>query len=196
MKDLTSALVQAVKQGFPIYFATEAEVVSVKAPPQKLVDVKFDDGSIHRNIGYKAHGKPSVGSKCIVIFRDNVQDREFAASFSKYDELEINLGTGRCTLSAKDVGGVLQAKVVVPGTEVMLNGSDIEASVGAHHLKGTAAAGWEFTGPVTFNDDVTMDKKLDVTGETTLEGTKWRHNHNYTDTPVGPSQTGSPLTMP
>jgi len=188
---LIGTIIQAVKKGMPTYFTTEATVKSVAPNPEKTVDIELNTGILIKEVRYTAPVRPAVGSRCLIVFLDNVFDRRYACEFSDIDEIDVQLGTSG-SISAKNNAGSFSITLDVPGvsgTKLTLDGTQIQALIGQLSFNVDETNGFVFTGKTQFKDDVKMYKKLDATGPVTLEGVPWKHGHPY-NSPSGPATTG------
>lgn len=88
-RTIIQAIVQAWKIGFPIFFPKLGIVDSVDSE-KKLLTVKVAEDFIH-NVTWTEHIVPRVGSKCLLIARDNIEKRYTAFGFEKIDSLKTKV---------------------------------------------------------------------------------------------------------
>lgn len=193
--DLISAIARAAKVGDPSWFTRQG---TVKVVTDKLCEIKLPDGEIKR-VEWFFPGKPLIGSKCLVIYRDNMKSRPIAIGFSKLDSIKTKIGEAVSVEIDKS-----KIEISLGGFKISTDGIQATIKIGALEFSGVGES-WTFKGKVNFESDVSFSGDIDSTGK--IHATKKissdddvmvgtisvkEHPHPYTDTPVGPSVTGPP----
>jgi hypothetical protein len=102
-QSLISAIAKASEMGNPKYYATEGKVESVNKL-QKICKIKTND-FVYENAKWISPILPKKGAKCILVFRNNIQERATAFSFSELDEIQTTIGEFT-DLEISDLSGV------------------------------------------------------------------------------------------
>lgn len=195
MSELLEELKKVVQFVQPIRAIAQGKVVKATngSPNLATVDVQ-SIGEQVEDVLWLDPVLPRVGSLCLVAWRDNLDSRPVAFSFEQIDELDMTVGTGPTAVHLTAKQGL--AKLECGSATVSTDGTAIKAESGVAKVSADPASGWVFEGAVQFKDNVQMDGKLGVDGETTIEGIKFmQHGHPYTDTPGGPATSQGPVAL-
>lgn len=86
---LIKAIVAAWKIGFPVFWITEGEITE-RNDSFDFLKVKTKDG-ILSNVKWTQPVKPQVGSKCLLVSKDNQPNRFNAIAFKALDEIKTTI---------------------------------------------------------------------------------------------------------
>ena len=86
---LQDALLRLWQSGYRIEFPVMGIVKSVNQS-QQTVNIASGDEKLE-NVRYYVPVKPAIGSKCLVVFRNNVHDRAVALAFEKLVEIDTTI---------------------------------------------------------------------------------------------------------
>jgi hypothetical protein len=159
------AITEAFLSEHPFYFATEGIVKSVKTDTCEVA-LKNNKQKTYKDVRWLPPVKPKKGSKCLLVFRDNKEERATAFCFAELDEIDTTIGK-LTDLSIDDNGGVIctfstQAKVELSSTSTKL-------TFGSNSIEITAT-GIALTGQLNISGDVSITGKTEITGDTKLVG--------------------------
>ncbi|PKL30965.1 MAG: hypothetical protein CVV45_15725 [Spirochaetae bacterium HGW-Spirochaetae-10] len=188
--DVAALLEDLIRRMLPIHTATFGRVKAFEIGPPHLatIEILHTEEKIGK-VRWLGATIPRSEALCLVLFCDNTRSRAFAISFDEIDEVDLTIGAGPLpvTIRAKDGSAEISCGTVKLST----NGTKLNAESGSAKATADPTSGWVFFGKVKFEDDVTMEKKLDVKGKTTIQDIPFdNHGHPYVDTPVGNSVTG------
>ncbi|EMY78426.1 hypothetical protein LEP1GSC060_2766 [Leptospira weilii serovar Ranarum str. ICFT] len=183
-RTIIQAIVQAWKIGFPIFFPKLGIVDSVDSE-KKLLTVKVAEDFIH-NVTWTEHIVPRVGSKCLLIARDNIEKRYTAFGFEKIDSLktkvadkvEVEINENKAFINYNNL---IKVTLDDEGFLLDLGGKPFK-------IRGNIEQDGDFktTGKVEAKKEVTaFAESSDSVGLST-------HLTDYVDTPIGSSVSSKP----
>lgn len=178
-RNFITAIVNAWKLGFPMYFPLSGTVESVKSI-DKVLNVKTDDGILH-DVTWTEPVTPTVGSKCLLVARNNSDKRYTAFAFNKIDEIKTS------------IAGQVDIEISADKAEISFK-QQIKLTIDDTGFVITLPSGKT----LKVDGDVLVTGKLDVEKEVTAKANSaaavgvTTHITPYTDTPAGPAESLPP----
>lgn len=184
-RDIISAIVKAWKIGHPMHYPLSGTILSVS---QNSCKVKVRN-EVKHDVTWFFKGKPLVGSKCVIISRDNSPEKYTLVEVDEYDEIEFkaskihSVKMNQTEILVSHNNGAITWKFDSLGVELDLKGKkftikngNIEQTLGDIKTTGNVKA------------------KQEVTAFEGTPGSVGLSSHltDYTDSPIGPSVSGPP----
>lgn len=217
MKNLVDVIVKAWMAGYKIYYPKLGRVLLIKSyiPQvigsegrgilQSVLGPKGPSQQIEEKIEWTFPGRPSIDSRHILFYLDNIEGRKISIGFSKYDEIKAVIGQST-EVEINDQRLVVRQGDMEISMEFLAKSTAIRN--GANQIQGTTA-GWQISGPTTFTDQVTFLQKVTAGDEVTAAGkissgedvlagsiSLKNHQHGYIDSDAGtptPKVTDPPV---
>ncbi|MCB1157703.1 MAG: hypothetical protein KDK45_09385 [Leptospiraceae bacterium] len=184
---IARAIVDAFLSEYPIHFATEGIVKTVK---DESCDVALQNNKkvVYKNVKWYSLIKPQVGSKCLLVFRDNKEERVTACQFDKLDEIDTPIGK-LSNISISDEGIEISFNSMA---KIKLNPTSVQAMLGSKSIEITSTK-MKLTGDVEIDGKLNVTKNIESDEDVKAGSISLKtHTHPYTDTPIGPSMTQAP----
>jgi len=88
---ISKAITDSFLSEHPFYFATEGIVKSVKTETCEVA-LQNNKRKTYKDVRWLPPVKPKVGSKCLLVFRDNKEERATAFCFAELDKIDTTIG--------------------------------------------------------------------------------------------------------
>lgn len=183
-KTLISAIVQAWKVGFPIFFPKIGTVEFVNKT-MKTLKVKIKDDSIS-DVTWTEPVVPMVGSKCLLVARDNMPERYTAFAFEKIDSIKTKVAD-QVEIEISEFKAFVNYKNMIKFT---IDDTGLTLDLGVKKLKIKGDIDQE--GDFKTSGKIDAKKEITAFAQTPASVGLSTHLTDYTDTPVGPSVTLKP----
>ncbi|MBM9499369.1 hypothetical protein JWG44_03800 [Leptospira sp. 201903071] len=183
-KTFIQAIVQAWKIGFPMYFPKSGIVDSINET-DKILTIKSGGDFIY-NVTWIEPVIPSVGSKCLLVARENLDKRYTAFAFEKIDSLKTKIAD-QIEVEIEENKVFINFKNTI---KISLNEDALLLDLGSKKLK--------INGDIEQDGDFKTSGKVEAEKEITAKTNSPEsvglstHLTDYTDTPIGPSVSSKP----
>nr|WP_198288172.1 hypothetical protein [Leptospira weilii] len=183
-RTMISAIVQAWKIGFPMYFPKSGTIESVNKI-MKTLKVKIKDDFISE-VTWTEPVVPMVGSKCLLVARDNMSERYTAFAFEKIDSLKTKVAD-QVEIEVSELKAFVNYKNMIKFT---IDDTGLTLDLGMNKLKIKGDIDQEGN----FKTTGKIDAKQEITAFAQSPASVGLSTHltDYTDTPVGPSVSSKP----
>ncbi|KAA1291772.1 hypothetical protein C4X99_16815 [Leptospira interrogans serovar Geyaweera] len=183
-KTIISAIVRAWKIGFPMFFPKSGTVESVNKT-MKTLKVKIKDDFIS-DVTWTEPVVPMVGSKCLLVARENLSERYTAFAFEKIDSIKTKVAD-QVEIEFSEFKAFVNYKNLI---KVTIDETGLTLDLGVNKLKIKGDIDQEGN----FKTSGKIDAKQEITAfaQTPASVGLSTHLTDYTDTPVGPSVTFKP----
>ncbi|RHX92009.1 hypothetical protein [Leptospira stimsonii] len=183
-KTFIQAIIQAWKIGFPMYFPKSGIVDSINES-DKILTIKSGGDYIY-NVTWTEPVIPRVGTKCLLVARDNLDKRYTAFAFEKIDSLKTKIAD-QVELELQENKVYINFKNSV---KITLNDDSLSFDLGSKKLK--------IKGDIEQDGDFKTKGKVEAEKEITAKANSSEsiglssHLTDYTDTPIGPAVSSKP----
>ncbi|AOP32571.1 hypothetical protein A0128_00970 [Leptospira tipperaryensis] len=183
-KTFIQAIVQAWKIGFPMHFPKSGIVDSINES-DKILTIKSGGDFIY-NVTWIEPVIPRLGSKCLLVARDNLDKRYTAFAFEKIDSLKTKIAD-QVEIEIKESKVYINFKNLI---KITLDEEALSLDLGSKKLK--------IKGDIEQDGDFKTKGKVEAEKEVTAKSNSSEsvglttHLTDYTDTPIGPSVSNKP----